>query len=256
VAQVLIPERTVDAWLSIYLSDRFPLVSVWAPAHGWDFEVNAGLDDGKIALFECKTAVETRPGRPGLIYVGLQQLQRYIRSPGSSFLYYVLPAPPAVFQARNEAAVPPSPPAQGRLLWTCQQWFYVISAARLWTHFVHGVVRAGSTSLLIRTDELSGLEGARPLWAYAQQFERCEAGYRVFPPRPNGYSPLPPPQGAPPREESDALEDWEGIRDIEWTEAQVRRDDEPAATSVVRGDGLVFIHVPAASLLVPSSSDA
>ena len=217
----MLPERTVDAWLSVYLSDRFPLLGIWAPTRGWDFELDPGIGPGKAVFFECKTA--RRRGNPAgnVISVDLRQLWEYVHGPGSSVVYYVLPNPPAAFNPRPAGALP-APPPESRFLWTCQSWFYLISAWGLWAHYRTGALVADLSHRLLRVPcgGLASLPGARPLWRFAQELENCTIGLRIEPlddaAMDTPSRPLIPPAATPPTNELDEYDDWQGLLDWDW----------------------------------------
>jgi hypothetical protein len=75
---VLVPERSIDAWLSIYLWRRFPGLRLWAPQAGWDFAFT-GIGPGKVVLLEDKGC--EREGRIDRVPIDLRQLMRYLRDP-------------------------------------------------------------------------------------------------------------------------------------------------------------------------------
>src|SRR4051794_28021919 len=104
---VLIPERSLDAWLSIYLWRRFPRLRLWAPQAGWDFGLG-NLPRGKVLLLENKGC--ERENGTDRVVIPVQQLTNYMNHRiSSSLLYYVLPYP-------DHASV--SPAFQPRRAWT------------------------------------------------------------------------------------------------------------------------------------------
>lgn len=112
-----LPERTVDAWVSIALCAAFPHSLIWAPTQNmveanWDFGVSLG--DGKLLILEDKGATPvTRQRKKPLdthrIDVDIDQLSWYcddVESVTGIPVYYVLPRPPWIGRWTGSSAVP------------------------------------------------------------------------------------------------------------------------------------------------------
>jgi hypothetical protein len=176
---VTIPERTIDAWLSIYLSQRFPLLGLWAPTRTWDFALDPGLPRGKIALLECKTTRLSPAGETARIR--WDQLRRYLHhTTASPMTYYVFPDTGTHIRGRVAGSTPVIPP-EATGLWTCSQWLWVISAWRLANHLVTTGARLNSGEFRVPVSEVMRIDGARPLLLWAQELENCQLGYRIEP---------------------------------------------------------------------------
>lgn len=101
---VSIPEKTLEHWASIYLTNRFPWSKLWWPADGEDVAIGDLLrgasrssPSARACLLELKTTtwepLKTSPfGRHELKIDGAQ-LARYLYSPSRVPVYYVFPAP-------------------------------------------------------------------------------------------------------------------------------------------------------------------
>lgn len=89
----ILPERTVEAWTTAYLTRWFPTAHLWAPTqrdpYSWD--LSGGLANGLHFVFEYK-AVEGFRGP--YVPIGRAQLEEYIDINdrlGQTFVWYVLP---------------------------------------------------------------------------------------------------------------------------------------------------------------------
>lgn len=92
-----IPEKTLEHWTSIYLSNRFPNGALWWPTSGEDVLAElprlAASGPGKTLALELKTT-EAR-GNNHVLEIDTRQLDRYLNPPGGPPLpvYYVFPIP-------------------------------------------------------------------------------------------------------------------------------------------------------------------
>jgi len=89
----ILPERTVEAWTTAYLTRWFPTAHLWAPTqrdpYSWD--ISGALPNGRHFVFEYK-AVEGYRGP--YVPIGPAQLDEYIDINdrlGRTFVWYVLP---------------------------------------------------------------------------------------------------------------------------------------------------------------------
>lgn len=176
---VAVPEKTVDAWLSIYLSQRFPLLSLWSPTRGWDQAVDTGVPpDSKLVLFEVKTSQERSHQQQ--IPIRWSQLDRYRKHPiAKRALYYVLPE----FQGNPSGSDPGTLPfpAESSLMWNVQ--YNVLWVASVWSLLDYFRRRSSSVvngNLWLPASELSAgnLAMSRRLFRLAQEIENCSVGLR------------------------------------------------------------------------------
>lgn len=93
-----IPEKTLEHWSSIYLSDRFPNGSLWWPASGEDVLVElprlAATGRGKTLALELKTTEAVSDKH--VLLIDTLQLERYLSPPAGwppLPVYYVFPLP-------------------------------------------------------------------------------------------------------------------------------------------------------------------
>jgi hypothetical protein len=92
-----IPEKTLEHWTSIYLSNRFPNGALWWPASGEDVLTElprlAASGSGKTLALELKTT-EAR-GADHVLEIDTHQLNRYLNPSSGPQLpvYYVFPTP-------------------------------------------------------------------------------------------------------------------------------------------------------------------
>jgi hypothetical protein len=141
-----IPEKTLEHWTSIYLSNRFPNSALWWPAFGEDVLAElprlATSGPGKTLALELKTT-QVR-GTDHVLEIDTHQLARYLNPPSGPPLpvYYVFPAPrwtgPLMSRPGTTPAAPAGstapPPAWWRrragAAWFAD-WLYVLSARSL-----------------------------------------------------------------------------------------------------------------------------
>jgi hypothetical protein len=166
VAPLSLPERTLEAWVSIVVARRFPHAQIWAPtaADTDDWDVAADVNgDGKVFVLENKGCAPSEanfrnpPADPPdhLITIDMRQLEAYVRNPRLAPLtYYVLPVPPwrgvpsrPLWPARRS---PPNPPVilpvEGTARVGCERWIRVVAARDLQAVFA-GMRRANHRSL-------------------------------------------------------------------------------------------------------------
>lgn len=92
-----IPEKTLEHWTSIYLSNRFPNGALWWPTSGEDVLAElprlATSGPGKTLALELKTT-EAR-GTDHVLEIDTRQLASYLTPPSGPPLpvYYVFPTP-------------------------------------------------------------------------------------------------------------------------------------------------------------------
>ena len=138
-----IPEKTLEHWSSIYLSNRFPDGALWWPTSGEDVLVElprlAATGPGKTLALELKTT--EAEGVKHVLWIDTGQLQRYLSPPGGPPLpvYYVFPLPhwtgPLTSQ-HGSAPGTPNPMVGAPPEWWRQRaglpwfgnWLYVMSA--------------------------------------------------------------------------------------------------------------------------------
>jgi hypothetical protein len=173
-----IPERTIDAWVSIYLAQRYPDMRLWLPTSGWDQAVDPGLANAKIALLECKTSeqhVTATHGTHQRIEIDRAQLFRYLKSPvASRALYYVLPTFPADW-AGNDAQTGPIFPAESSYWPHAPTWaLWAISAVRLF-HQLGGPAGIPANPWIAAHD-VPTVPGARRLPDFCTGLEDCSRG--------------------------------------------------------------------------------
>src|SRR4051794_34503944 len=106
---IIIPERTVDAWLAAYLGERYAKVRLWAPTPPaqkkktpWDIEV---ASPAKIVLFEDKAVWAERGVR---IQLRMQQHDRLlVLSSAGCPIFYCVPCPDFRAVTRDSAGMMP-----------------------------------------------------------------------------------------------------------------------------------------------------
>lgn len=92
-----VPEKTLEHWTSIYLSNRFPNGAMWWPAFGEDILAElppmAASGPGKTLALELKTT--WADGDNHVLDIDTRQLARYLHPPFGPPLpvYYVFPVP-------------------------------------------------------------------------------------------------------------------------------------------------------------------
>ncbi|MFC5102250.1 hypothetical protein [Kibdelosporangium philippinense] len=92
-----IPEKTLEHWTSIYLSNRFPNAALWWPASGEDVLAElprlAASGPGKTLALELKTT--EADGADHVLEIDTHPLTRYLTPPFGPPLpvYYVFPTP-------------------------------------------------------------------------------------------------------------------------------------------------------------------
>jgi hypothetical protein len=141
-----IPEKTLEHWTSIYLSNRFPNGALWWPAAGEDVLAElprlAASGPGKTLALELKTTQVRGAGH--VLEIDTHQLARYLNPPSGPPLpvYYVFPAPRWTGPLTSRAGIAPAAPAGTTTApptWWRRRvgpawfadWLYVLSARSL-----------------------------------------------------------------------------------------------------------------------------
>lgn len=131
-----LPERTVDAWVTLAIGAEFPRAQIWAPTQvpkdaNWDFGIQLG--SGNIFILEDKATSPTKNAHT--IGIDPDQLDHYCwiddGTPGIP-VYYVLPKPPWKGGPTGRKDVPDQAACRlqsssGRF----EQWTYVIRCTDL-----------------------------------------------------------------------------------------------------------------------------
>jgi hypothetical protein len=121
---VSIPEKTIEHWMSQYLTYRFRTkAQLWWPAFGEDVNVLSMLrGPGKVIQLEVKTTTVTREGRH-ILNVDLGQLWEYLQRNTWEQPFYVFPLPdwPGVF--KKDALAAGMLPADCAYQRTQEWWF-------------------------------------------------------------------------------------------------------------------------------------
>src|SRR4051794_38276421 len=116
-----LPERTVDAYVAIAITARFPGAAIWDLTNTegmWDHTL---ITAGKTLLFETKGNEEGDND----ISIDLDQLDDYLSRDIAPIVFYVLADPPGWSDVR--APIAPGPPAR---TWpSFPDWGYVVPAA-------------------------------------------------------------------------------------------------------------------------------
>jgi hypothetical protein len=156
---VSLPERTVDAWVTAYVTKRVPDALLWAPTQNQipDYDIATSLPEpGKLFVLEDKA-----PYANGTHHFDLpvRQIWNYLRDPFlRSRTFYVLPCPPFSAtvvpggrgaakshtrkllprRAQSRLAGHPWPPSRSQPSQPCEEWFRVIPVIDLWNRSVLG----------------------------------------------------------------------------------------------------------------------
>jgi hypothetical protein len=101
--RVSLPEKTLEHWASIYISNRFPGANVWWPTQGDDIALDlftaaaSAIRPSQLLVLEIKTSTWLGPRRGHQVNIDTAQLSDYLRRIGPRGLtlpaYYVFPAP-------------------------------------------------------------------------------------------------------------------------------------------------------------------
>jgi hypothetical protein len=178
-----LPERTVDAWVSVAIARAFPNARIWAPTQAridgnWDYGISLGA--GKILILEDKGSTPLGPRQYKLprnthrIDIDPDQLDWYCKSVDNDMgipSYYVLPRPPWIGPNTGSRVVPDqaifrtTSPAGA-----FEEWAYVIRCSDLKAQL--------GTRRSIYTDRLP-LPGAWSLTEFFDLIKKCEIGRRV-----------------------------------------------------------------------------
>ncbi len=141
-----IPEKTLEHWASIYLSNRFPNGAMWWPTSGEDILAAlphlAAQGPGKTLALELKTT--EAKGAAHTLSIDTRQLDRYLNPPVGPPLpvYYVFPLPHWAGQLTSSSGTVPAAPSSTTAAppewWRRRvgspwfgQWLYVMSAQSL-----------------------------------------------------------------------------------------------------------------------------
>jgi hypothetical protein len=175
-----IPEKTLEHWTSIYLSNRFPNGALWWPTFGEDVLAElprlAASGPGKTLALELKTTVAR--GVNHVLEIDTQQLARYLNPPAGPPLpvYYVFPTPhwtgPLTSRSGTIPAAPTgsstAPPAWWRQkagrAWF-GDWLYVMSARSVAAALPSGWNAPHRTHAMLFTLNSAHLVGGVPAWA-------------------------------------------------------------------------------------------
>lgn len=198
MAASLIPERTIDGWVSIVLAGIDPLAQIWAPtprgqarSEPWDYAVEGFGSPAKLIVLESKALKDDAATRARIPHISLDldqlvllaHLEQRIGLPA----YYVLPA--LTTADLGLGAV------RGPLLWARQRlfprqvgtWIRVPSATSLaFTPRVWQAIYKGQASHTLRADFVDQADWP-DLIEFIARVRRCEAGLKVtaihpFPP--------------------------------------------------------------------------
>jgi hypothetical protein len=146
---VSLPERTVDAWVTAYVTKCVPSALIWAPTqrHTPDYDIAASVPGpGKLFVLEDKAPSTNHVHH---FQLTVRQLWNYLRIGDlRSRTFYVLPCPP--FSVTDVPGGPGARAASERDLvprraqfrlpdprWPpCEEWFRVVPVMDLWTRYV------------------------------------------------------------------------------------------------------------------------
>ncbi|WP_236794929.1 hypothetical protein [Amycolatopsis sp. GM8] len=175
-----IPEKTLEHWTSIYLSNRFPNGALWWPVSGEDVLVElprlAASGPGKSLALELKTT-EAR-GTDHVLEIDTRQLARYVNPPAGPPLpvYYVFPTPhwtgPLTSHSGTAPAAPNGSAAAPPEWWRRRigrawfgDWLYVMSARSVAAALPHGWNAPRRKRATLFTLNSSRVVGGKPSWA-------------------------------------------------------------------------------------------
>jgi hypothetical protein len=175
-----IPEKTLEHWTSIYLSNRFPNGALWWPTFGEDVLAElprlAASGPGKTLALELKTT-EAR-GADHLLEIDTRQVASYLNPPAGPPLpvYYVFPTPqwtgPLTSHSGTAPVVPTGLTAAPPEWWRRRvgrawfgDWLYVMSARSVAATLPrHWNAPRGKRATLFTMNN-SHLVGGVPAWA-------------------------------------------------------------------------------------------
>lgn len=189
-----LPERTLEAWVSIVVARRFPNARIWAPtaASTDDWDVAADVaGDGKVFVLENKGCAPSeanfRPPRTRpadhLIRIDMQQLRAYVGNRRLAPLtYYVLPVPPwsgvpsrPRWPFERDAPTPPIIlPGEAGARRGCERWIRVVAARELEALLSTGRPADHRT---VHSDQV--LAVGVTLDVFLRRVRRCEIGWPV-----------------------------------------------------------------------------
>jgi hypothetical protein len=175
-----IPEKTLEHWTSIYLSNRFPNGALWWPAIGEDVLAElprlAASGPGKTLALELKTTVSR--GADHVLEIDTRQLARYLNPPAGPPLpvYYVFPTPhwtgPLTSRSGTSPAAPTGSAAAPPDWWRQKvgpawfgEWLYVMSARSVATALPSGWNAPNRRRATLFTLNSARLIGGVPDWA-------------------------------------------------------------------------------------------
>ncbi|WP_424188944.1 hypothetical protein ACOBQX_11480 [Actinokineospora sp. G85] len=174
-----IPEKTLEHWTSIYLSNRFPNGALWWPTSGEDVLAElprlASSGPGKTLALELKTT-EAR-GATHVLEIDTRQLANYLNPPSGPPLpvYYVFPTPYWTGPLTSRSGATPTAPAGSSSKppewWRRRvgpQWFgdwlHVLSARSLAKMLPTGWATGPERKSTLFTLTSSHLAGRTPDW--------------------------------------------------------------------------------------------
>lgn len=173
-----IPEKTLEHWTSIYLSNWFPNGALWWPTTGEDVLVElprlAASGPGKT--LELKTT-EAR-GADHVLEIDTRQLARYLNPPSGPPLpvYYVFPTPHWTGPLTSHSGAAPTAPtglAAAPPEWWRRKvgrgwfgdWLYVMSAGSVAAALPRGWNAPRRRRATLFTLDSHDLTGGAPSWA-------------------------------------------------------------------------------------------
>jgi hypothetical protein len=190
VAASLIPERTIDAWISIVVAGLDPTARIWAPtpraqagSEPWDHAVAGNGTKGKLVVLESKALKDDSAlvARNPHVDIDLRQLMRlvYLEQKAKLPAYYALPSLTTGDLSKTPmdnplhwAATRSSPRYVG-------EWIRVPSASELATHpKVWASIQKGRKWRRLPSTEV----GSQPwpdLVEFLAKARRCEVGRLV-----------------------------------------------------------------------------
>jgi hypothetical protein len=268
-----IPEKTLEHWSSIYLSNRFPEGALWWPSSGEDVLAElprlAATGPGKTLALELKTTEAV--GTNHKLWIDAPQLDRYLRPPVGPPLpvYYVFPIPhwtgPLTSQHGSTPGAPGAMAAAPPEWWRQRvgwpwfgDWLYVMSARAVGSALPSDWTKGSRARLF--TLNTAHTPGRLPPWK--SLFARMPA---VAPVRwkpfwtdvtrcgpPDGVRWLTIPGG---RNQPDQVRVLAGDQESTWSLAELldqrRPDVALAATGDSGNDHVMLLHLPHSALAAP-----
>jgi hypothetical protein len=192
-----IPEKALEHWTSIYLSNRFPNGALWWPASGEDVLTElprlAASGSGKTLALELKTT-EAR-GADHVLEIDTHQLNRYLNPSSGPQLpvYYVFPTPHWIGPLTSRSGTAPLAPrgsASAPPEWWRRRvgrawfgdWLHVMSARSVAAALPRHWNAPHRTSATLFTLNSSHLLGGVPDWAsmFSQPLSTRPMGWTRF----------------------------------------------------------------------------